>query len=139
MAIIQTKRNRVYAYEPRPDDVLLRVGWSAPGDGDGKHRRTIVLPYQPISTYQRAVDWAVSMADMMVYPIHVVTLNHGDIFNTERWTPFRDCLANMNDQERGELRQVVVSSMCEVMRDCDDPQVRAEAYDILRKLKVIRP
>jgi hypothetical protein len=26
--------------------------------------------------------------------------------------------------------------MCEVMRDCDDWQVRADAYDILRKLKV---
>ena len=59
-----------------------------------------------------------------------------DSFNTERWTPYRNAIAGMNDQQRGELRHIVVSSMCEVMRDCDDWQVRADAYDILRKLKV---
>ncbi|NVN10825.1 hypothetical protein [Nguyenibacter vanlangensis] len=46
-------------------------------------------------------------------------------------------LAILNDQERGELRHIAVSSMCELMRYCDDFEVRAEAYDILTQLKVI--
>jgi hypothetical protein len=45
-----------------------------------------------------------------------------------------DFIAGMNDQRRGELRHIAVSSMCKVMRDCDDWQVRADAYDILRQL-----
>lgn len=39
-------------------------------------------------------------------------------------------------QERGEMRRGIVQSIGEVMRDCDDWRVRADAYDILRQLKV---
>jgi hypothetical protein len=43
----------------------------------------------------------------------------------------------MTDQERGEWRQICIRTCAEVMRDCDDLEVRAEAYDVLVQLKVI--
>ena len=95
------------------------------------------LRYLPISAYQECLDWAVAIADQMARPHYVVPVSHADIFNTERWTPYRNAIAGMNDQQRGELRRIVVSSMCEVMRDCDDWRVRANAYYILTQLKVI--
>lgn len=137
MAIINTQRNIVYAREPQPDDVFVQVGWSAPTDG--VHRRTITLPYSPISAYREAVAFAVSMADMLVYPVHVVTLNHSDFLNTGRFEPYRNMLANLNDQERGEMRQLAITTCAEILRDCDEWEVRAEAYDLLVQLKVVRP
>lgn len=136
MAIIETQRNWVYAYEPRPDDVFLRVGWAAPGDG--KHLRTITLPYQPISSYSATVAWAVSIADHMAYPIHVVTLNIRDMRVPGRFNPICDAVASMTDQERGEMRQLGIATCAEVMRDCGDQQVRADAYDVLVQLKLVR-
>lgn len=136
MTIINTARNRVYACEPQPDDVLVQVGWKAPHE-DGTHLRSVTLPCQPISDYQAAVDWAVGIADQMAHPLYVVPLCHDDILHSDRWTPYADMLATLTDQERGELRSVVVSSMCELMRDCEDREVRSEAYDILIQLKVI--
>ncbi len=134
MAIIETQRNRVYAYE-LTDDVFLRVGWAAPGDG--QHLRTITLPYQPISTYWDTVAWAVSIADQMAYPIHVVPLNYDDIRNTGRFKPICEAVASMTDQERGEMHQMAIATCAEVMRDCDDQYIRADAYDVLVQLKVV--
>lgn len=136
MTIINTARNRVYACEPQPDDVLVQVGWKAPHD-DGVHLRGIALPCRPISEYKAALDWAVGIADQMAHPLYVVPLNHNDILHTDRWKPYAEMLANLNDQERGQLRRDVVNSMVEIMRDCDDWHVRADAYDILTQLKVI--
>jgi len=135
MAIINTVRNIVYAYDPQPDDMLVSVGWKAPHD-DGKHLRAITLLYQPISEYAATVQWALNIADKMAYPIHVLPLNHNDIFRTRRFDSYLNFIANMGDQECGELRQIFVTTCCEVMRDCDDWRVRADAYDILRQLKV---
>jgi hypothetical protein len=136
MAIIETERNRVYAYEPQPDDVFLRVGWGAPGDG--RHLRTITLPYQPISSYRATVDWAVSIADQMAYPIHVVTLNSRDMRVPGRFKSICDAVSGMTDQEHGEMRGLVIATCAEVMRDCGDRQVRADAYNVLVQLKVVR-
>lgn len=136
MTTIATKRNKVITEAPEPDDVMVEVILFGEGDTPG----TVCgrkLRHLPITHYQECLDWAVGIADQMARPIYVVPLNHSDIFNTERWTPYRNAIAGMNDQQLGELRHIVVSSMCEVMRDCDDWQVRADAYDILRKLKVI--
>lgn len=136
MAIIHTKRNTVYAYDPQPDDVLVSVGWSAPGD-DGIHRRTISLPYRPIYEYAAAVDWATNIADKMAYPIHVLPLNHRDFFNTGRFDPYRRFLANMNEQDRTEVRQIIVDSCAAIMRDSGAPAVRASAFDMLAQLGVV--
>jgi len=60
---------------------------------------------------------AVGMADLMERPVYVVRLNHNDIFRTERWNPYREYIAGINDQERGELRRMVVTTACSIMRE----------------------
>lgn len=137
MTTIATQRNKVITEQPEPDDVMVEVILFGEGDTPGTVCGRKLLQ-QPITHYQECLDWALGIADQMARPIYVVPLNHSDIFNTKRWAPYRDCIANMNDQQWGELRRDIVKSMCEVMRDCDDWQVRADAYDILTKLKVIR-
>lgn len=137
MAVIRTERNFVYAYDPQPDDVFVRASLLGPGDKPGVlHPRS--LRYMPISEYQGLVDWAVSMADQMAHPIHVVPLSYDDIRNTARIEPFRAAVARMDDQQRGAMRATMVTTCAEVMRDCDDWQVRSDAYDILLQLKVVR-
>jgi hypothetical protein len=69
--------------------------------------------------------------------IHVVPLSYSDIRNTDRFKPMCDAVASMDDQERGAMRQVVVTTCAELMRDSDDWQVRADCFDILTQLKVI--
>lgn len=76
-----------------------------------------------------------AIADQMARPLYVVPLNHNDILRTDRGNPYRDFIASMNDQERGELCRIVVTTCCGIMRDCDD--WHADAHDILRQLKVI--
>lgn len=136
MTTITTARNRVITEQPAPDDVLVQVILFGEGDTPG----TVAgrsLRYLPISAYQECLDWAVAIADQMARPLYVVPLNHGDILNTDRWTPFAKMLATLNDQERGALRQMAIATCADVMRDCDDWHVRADAYDILTQLKVI--
>ncbi|HQS95983.1 MAG: hypothetical protein B7X90_08480 [Novosphingobium sp. 17-62-19] len=94
------------------------------------------MGYEPVSNYQAAVDWAVSMADQFAKPIYVVPLNHRDILLTGRFDPMRAAIQNMTDQERGKMRRAVVTTCCEVMRDCDDPEIRADMFHVLRQLKV---
>lgn len=136
MTTITTQRNKVITEEPEVDDVFVRVSLTVPGDAPGT-RTVRHLPYQPISEYDEAVAWAVSMADQLAFPIHVVPLSYSDIRNTGRFKPICDAVASMTDQERGEMRQVVVTTAAEVMRDCDDPEIRADMFDVLRQLKVI--
>lgn len=126
----------VIAYDPQPDDVLVDVSWPAPV-GDGKHLQPVGLPYVPISEYAAAVDWAVSMADKMVHPIHVLPLNHRDIVNTDRFESFRKFLANMNEQERLEVRQIIVDSCAQTMRYSNTPALRANAFMTLKRLGVV--
>lgn len=135
MAIIQTERNRVHAHARGDDDVFVRVSWV--GYDDAGERVLRHLRYEPITEYQAAVDWAVSMADQMAHPLHVVPFNGDDMLEPSRLQPFCDAVAAMTDQERGAMRQVVVTTCATVMRDCDDPEIRAECFDVLRQLKVI--
>lgn len=55
------------------------------------------------------------------------------------WYAEKDLLAWISDQERGELRRLVVASLTEVMLDCGNRAVRADAYDVLFDMKVIQP
>jgi hypothetical protein len=135
MTTITTLRNKVVTDEPEADDVMVYVGWTGPSDKLGV-LRSFATRYMPISEYQAAVDWAVGMADQMAHPLYVVPLSHNDILRTGRWTPYRDFIAGMTDQERGELRRIVVTTAAEVMRDCDDPEIRADMFHVLRQLKV---
>ena len=137
MTTITTQRNRVITEQPEPDDVFVRISLLTPGDEPGTlHPRC--LRYAPISEYQASVDWAVSIADQMAHRICVVPLSYSDVRNTGRFDPICEAVASMTDQERGAMRQVVVTTAAEVMRDCDDPDIRADMFDVLRQLKVVR-
>lgn len=134
MAIIKTERNVVYAYDPEPGDAFVEVTWHGPPEPDGKH----LVPFggrpQPIEQYQQAVDWAVSMADAMAYPLHVVTMPADRLLTPER---LERAFASMTGQERGELRRLVVTTCATVMRDCDEVDVREEAFCVLAKMGVV--
>jgi hypothetical protein len=95
-------------------EVVLFGEGDFPGTVCGRKLRDL-----PITHYQECLDWAVAVADQMAHPVYVVPLNHNDIFRTKRWTPYREFIANMNDQERGELRQIIVTSAAELMRDSE--------------------
>ena len=136
MVAIKTKRNWVCAYDRRPDDILVQVDLIGPV-GDGIHLRPKSLGCFPIANYSEWVDWAVAIADQMAHPIHVLPLNHDDIFNTGRFEPYRKFLANMNEYERIEVRQIIVDSCAAIMRDSDTPTLRADAFNILVKLGVV--
>lgn len=133
---IKTARNEVITEKPEPDDIMVEVvlfgEGEAPGTVCGRKLRQL-----PITQYQDCLDWAVAIVDQMAHPVYVVPLNHDDIFPTKRWTPYRDFIANMPDQERSELRQIIVTSAAELMRDSDDHDIRAEMFNVLCKLKVI--
>ncbi len=131
MAAIHTKRNLVAAYEPMTDDLFVETWIGRP---DGWH----ILLTQPIDSYQQAVAWAVSMADMMALPINIVPITGEEYLNRNREGIHR-YFANMNDQARGAMRQCMVTTCATVMRDSTDAELRTEAYEVLCKLKVIEP
>ena len=78
MSVIRTKTNMVVAYEPERDDIYVQIVWHGPA-GDGRHLRAFEGPPWPIDQYQATVDWAVSMADYMRAPLHVVPLRAKDV------------------------------------------------------------
>ena len=136
MPVIKTKRNKVVADDLEPDDVVILVAWRAP-TVDGEHQRYIELPWQPISEYNETLDWAISIADQITHPIYILPLSHRDILQTSRFAPYRKFLTNMNEQERAEVRQIIVDSCAAIMRDSDTPTLRADAFNILAKLGVV--
>jgi hypothetical protein len=128
MTVINTKRNHVYAMEALPEDSFVRTYLRAP---EGLR----LLTTQPIEQYQAAVDWAVSIADQMAMYVVVMPITAQEFLDGNRERLERG-LASLTDQERGELRRVAVTSMLTVMRDCPDPEVRADAYEALKRMKV---
>jgi hypothetical protein len=129
MSVLHTERNQVYAMDPLPDDSFVRTYLRAP---EGLR----LLTTQPIEQYKAAVDWAVGFADQMAMYIVVMPITTQEFLDSNRERLERG-LAALNDQERGELRQVAVASMLTVMRDCPDEDTRAGAYEALQKLKVV--
>lgn len=129
MAVIKTKRNFVAAYEPLEGDCFVEA-WLT---GENRH----LLLTQTIDQYRAAVDWAVGMADQMAWPLEVVTITRAEYLHRNRDT-ICAALAAMTDQERGELRQLVVKACAQMLRDCEDSGVRADAYDVLVKMKVVK-
>ncbi len=134
MSVIRTKTNMVCAYEPEADDLFVQVVWHGPGE-DGRHLRAFEGPPWPIEDYAATLQWAVGIADQMRFPLYVVPLRAKDALATDH---MRRAVAGLTDQERGELRRLVVATLAEVMRDCDEPDVRADAYDVLVDMGVVR-
>lgn len=134
MPIIRCGDNRVAADEPGPDDTHVRVVWFGPSQ-DGVHRRVFEGPLEPAGDYEVAVAWAVEMAAQMVHPLYVVPLTGAQVLRTDQ---AQRGLAAMTDQRRGELRREMLSMLARVMRDCDDPAVRADAHEVLVQMRVVR-
>lgn len=128
MAVYHTENGgMVCAYPPEEGDRQVQV-WM-----NGQPRMTF-----PIEEYRETVDWAISIANQYSSAIHVVPVSGPEAlkFLSPR---LENGLASMTDTERGQLRRRVVNSMCEVMRDCPDPSVRADAHEVLVKMKVVKP
>ena len=123
MAIIKTERNHVYALEAMEGDCWVRTLVNG---------RTLLTEH--IDQYQAAVDWAVSIADQFEHAIHIVPINPDDFMRSDG-DKLERRLAEMPPEQRHALRQEVVTAMAEVMRDCHDPAIRAEAFDVLAKMK----
>ena len=126
--------NRVVADEPEARDAFVQVTWFGPSQ-DGKHRKQFHGPVLPIDRYDEAVAWAREMAEQMVFPLYVVPLTVEQACPREQ---LERAFASMNDQELGELRQLVVTTCAEVMRDCDEVEVRQEAFGVLAKMGVVQ-
>ena len=132
MPHIKTARNYVRVYPPEPRHDVFVVTMIGPNDGSNVYRR---IGVQHIDHWQEVVDWAVGMADQMMFPIIVASFGvecffslYGD--NIER------ALATMSDAEQAALRQNTVTTCAEALRECADYRVRAEAYDVLVGLGV---
>ena len=134
MPVIRTKTNRVIAEDPEADDLFVRVSWLGAHE-DGRHLRAFDGPVEPIENYRGAIDWAVSMADDLRFPLFVVPMTGIDALRSDS---VKRAVANLTDQERGELRQLVVTTMAELMRDCDQSEVRADAFDVLADMGVVK-
>lgn len=133
MPIIKTENNRVAADLPGPDDTHVQVVWFGPSQ-DGLHRKQFEGPLLPIEQFDQAVAWARELADQMVHPLYVVPLTGIEALRSEQ---FQRGVASLTDQQRGRLRQHVVATLAAVMRDCDDPVVRSDAYEVLLQMKVV--
>lgn len=90
-----------------------------------------VLPFWQDQLFQHAL---LVRGVGLGYPVTLVPITA-----SEFTAKHREKLDALDDQTRGRLRQVAVASMLEVMRDCDDPDTRAEAYGVLQALGVVRP
>lgn len=130
MPVHRTKRNIVAAYEPLPDDMMVRT---IVHGGDGSAR---TVSTQHIDQYKQAVDWAVSMADQFEYPVHVVPIS-AEEYGADHGDALQRRFDAMTPDQRRELRQAVVRAMATVMRDCGDTRVRAEAFDVLVQIGAV--
>jgi hypothetical protein len=132
--VFKTNTNRVVADDPEADDLFVRVTWHGSADDRG-HLRPFNGPVLPIEEYRAAVDWAVGIADQMRFPLYVVPMTGLDALRTDS---LRRAVGNLTHQQRGELRQLVVATCAEIMRDCDDADVRGAAFDILSDMGVVK-
>jgi len=135
MPVIKTNNNRVVADDPEPDDTHVQVLWLGPTQ-DGRHFKQFLGPLLPIEDYDDAVAWAANIADAMVHPLYVLPMTGVEALRTEQ---AQQAVATLTDQQRGELRRQMVATLAQIMRDCDDRAVRADAYELLQQMKVVRP
>ncbi len=126
MTTINTSRNHVYALEPMPQDRWVKTVIG-----------TRCLCVQHIDQYQQAVQWATSMADQFDPPLYVIPFDVNDLVKLNRLRLERG-LALLTPDQQHELRQAVVNTCIEVMRDCDDQSIRSDAYEVLAKMRTVQ-
>lgn len=77
MTVIRTKTNWVIAHEPEPGDRYVHVVWFGPSEG-ARYQPVFQGPPQPLDSFDESVEWALSMADFMRFPIYVTPLTEKD-------------------------------------------------------------
>jgi len=135
MPIYRTENNRVAADEPEPDDTHLQIITFGPSE-DGRCRIATESSPLPIDRYDATVDWALKMADQMVYPIYILPLSAVQVL---RLKVVQDGIANLSAQQEEELRQEVITGLKKIMWNSDDKRARADAYELLVDMKVVKP
>ena len=130
MTVHRTARNLVCAYDPQENDTHVET-WLI-----GSEQRQL-LNTRPIGEYQAAVEWAQSMADQMKQHIELLPIDGAEYIERNR-AKLETALAGMNGQQLGGLRQLAVTTCAEAMRDCADPEVREQAYEALKTMKVVQ-
>ncbi len=134
MTVIQTKTNHVCAYEALPAHTHVHVVWHGPPEEGSNYLRPFGGMPVPITQYQETVDWAVSMADAMAYPLHVLPVTVAEGFAREN----RERLeALKTDEQRAQFREHVVTTCVTLMRDSDDSDVREGAFSVLVDMGVV--
>lgn len=134
MPIIKCGNNRVAADEREDDHTHVQVVWFGPPT-DGVHRRVFEGPLEPIEMYEEAVAWACEMAEQMVYPLYVLPMTGTEVLQKPK---VQRAFAELTPQQRGELRREVVTMLVNIMRDCHDRRVRADAHAVLVDFGVVR-
>jgi hypothetical protein len=134
MPIIKSGGNRVVIDEEVTDDhTHVQVVWFGLSM-DGRFRVPFHGPIEPVAEYEAAVAWAVEMATQMVFPLYVIPMTGAEVMRTPE---AQQALDSLTAQQRGELRREVISMLARVMRDCDDPVVRADAHEVLVQMRVV--
>lgn len=121
--------NHVAALGPSPGDlfVVTMIG--------GK--RVFV---EPVTQYEKAVGLAEAFARAMTQPrpftIKVLCMTFGELI--AHMGHRREDYANALSPEDAERdRQAKISACMDLLRTCNDPQVRADALDILKEMGAI--
>lgn len=130
MTAIHTNRNLVCAYELLPEDMFVET-WII-----GSEKR-YCLKTQPIDKYDEAVNWAVGMADVMARHIDVLPIT-GDEWLERNRESILHTAAQMTPKQQAEMDQLVVATAAKLMRDSDDPAIRATAFEVLSMMKVFQ-
>ena len=82
--------------------------------------------YQPLIDAERAAE-----ADAAEDNKGLGVLRFYELAKKQEW--------QVRDLEWGEMRQFLIDNCAELMRDDDDPAVRATAYNQLIQLQAVRP
>lgn len=122
-----------------------RVATMAPGPGDlfvvttlgGK--RVLV---DPIADYEKALRIAEAFARQMAQPrpltIKVIPMSLPEMLAHIGTTPKR-LAAGLSPDDEASDRQLVVDTCMSALRECNEPQVRKDAYDLLVSIGVMKP
>jgi hypothetical protein len=116
----------VAALEPMEGDsvVMTRIG--------------NVRTYQHIDQYDKAVSYAVKMADMMHNHVDVVPMDVSEFVKVKTGTPFSQYVRSLPAAALLELRQLAIEACEDALRNSSDADVRAQAATTLVQLGVLR-
>jgi hypothetical protein len=120
--------NRVATMAPGPDDLFVVVTVFA--------KRIVVLP---ISDYEKALAMANSMANRVrgerPVTIKVLPMSFAELV-AHTGTTREEIAKSLTPADRAECRQVIIDGCWRVLRESNDPAVRADALELLTGMGV---